>query len=98
MKSRFFRWIRYWMGLERAPGRRIGRQRLAVEMLEDRTLPAPIVWTGAIDHSTWTTVDNWDLHRVPVLGDEVTIANGDTVLFSTSVEVETLSLAANSGL
>lgn len=98
MKSRFFRWIRYWMTADRVATRRPGRRPLAAEMLEDRTLPAPIVWTGAVDHSFWTTPGNWDLARVPALGDDVSIGNGDTVLFNTTVEVTSLALATGSGL
>src|SRR5437762_6321792 len=74
------------------------RRRLQVEFLEARTLPAPINWTGAVDHSLWTVANNWDLHRVPASGDDVTISNGDTVAYNTTVEINTLALSVNSGL
>src|SRR5437016_25009 len=44
--------------------------RPALEPLEDRTLPAVAIWTGAGADATWMTAGNWQ-HGAPSPGDQL---------------------------
>jgi hypothetical protein len=90
----------------RQPRTRPGESfRPRLEQLEDLTLlSTAITWTGLGDHSSWTDANNWDLHRVPAAGDDVTLttANGTTaVTYNGSlgnVSVDSLTTPVNFNL
>lgn len=67
--------------------------RLRLEELENRLVPAAIVWTGNGDGTTWAQAANWNLNRVPATDDDVSIpdvARTTEVLFNTTVSVKTV--------
>ncbi|MBL8793756.1 MAG: hypothetical protein JNM56_07625, partial [Planctomycetia bacterium] len=53
-------------------GQRRSSYQPSIQALEDRWLPANIVWTGAMSDD-WNTAGNWSLARVPGADDDVTI-------------------------
>jgi hypothetical protein len=91
---------------KRTTRKRAGRSfRPQLEQLEDLTLlSTAITWTGLGDHSSWTDPNNWNLHRVPAAGDDVTVtnANGTTaVTYNGSlgtVSVDSLTTSVNFNL
>jgi hypothetical protein len=58
----------FGLGHSQRPAVRPALRRLAVETLEDRTVPASINWTGAVS-SDWATAGNWDANAVPGASD-----------------------------
>jgi predicted pyridoxine 5'-phosphate oxidase superfamily flavin-nucleotide-binding protein len=44
-------------------------------VLEDRTVPTTILWTGDGGTSNWDAHRNWNLDRVPIAGDDVVISS-----------------------
>jgi hypothetical protein len=88
----WLRHLRNWLGRQ-VPSRNARRRHgkgaiLRLEMLEDRTVPTAITWTGAAGTSLWNTPGNWNLSRVPTAGDDVGVPSG------TSTTLITLSGAA----
>jgi len=56
---------------QRRRGRPLPAQRrLAFESLEDRVVPATIIWQGD-SGSLWSTPGNWNLNRAPLAGDDL---------------------------
>lgn len=51
------------------------KSRLSFDMLEDRVVPAPVVWSGAAGATTgdfgWTNPGNWVGNAAPEEGDEI---------------------------
>src|SRR5262245_27019108 len=70
-----------------APPRRARRaasvSRPRLEALEDRVVPATILWTGAAGDNLWGSSGNWNLGRLPGAGDDVVIdvAGDQTVVY-----------------
>ena len=54
-------------------------------------------WIGA-NNGDWNLGTNWDLGTAPATGADVVINNGSNVIYNTSVEINTLTVAANSRL
>ena len=72
----------------RAPARRrLTRWGGGIEALEDRTLLATDVWTGA-DSSSWSDGGNWSLGASPGVSDVASFTNSGTgvSLFSATVD------------
>jgi hypothetical protein len=76
-----------------------------VEVLEDRTVPTTIMWTGQGDGISWSVGNNWDLMRAPAAGDDAVIAgaavthssqSGNSPLNSLSLSNATLNLSGGS--
>jgi hypothetical protein len=65
------RWLRLFRDDLKAHRPRWPRP-LTVELLEDRSLPAPIIWTNE-NGGSWNDPNNWDLGRIPANGDVVII-------------------------
>src|SRR4029079_19459159 len=57
------------------------------------TATATITWTGGGGTSNWTTATNWDLGRVPAVGDDVVITAGSPITVNGTVEINTLASA-----
>jgi hypothetical protein len=74
-----------------------GRIQLRLETLEDRTVPTTFTWQGATGDS-WTDGTKWDQQTAPTMGSDVIINNGTTPTYNTTVEINTLTLSATSGL
>jgi YD repeat-containing protein len=71
---------------------------LHVERLEDRCVPAAISWVNA-GGGDWDTASNWNLNRLPVAGDQVTISQaGITVTHSVADTDAMTSLSCNASL
>lgn len=71
------------------------RARPRLEALEDRWLPAVVVWTGAVNQF-WNVASNWSTHAVPHAGDDVVINRpSDSVTINTDVRVRSLTSAGS---
>src|SRR5262245_17986562 len=82
MLNRFCMWnYRYWFSRKRGVTRKCAyycKPSISECILEDRTLPATITWTGAIS-ADWFTAGNWKVAgqqqgMVPSTSDDVIIA------------------------
>lgn len=60
----------------------LSRSVARIETLESRRLFAAISFTGQGDGSSWTDSANWNLQRVPLASDDVTIGVGNTIVIS----------------
>jgi hypothetical protein len=80
-----------------APRRRPRSPRLTLEILEDRTTPSAVIWTGHGDGTSWGDGPNWSTGQVPGADDDVTINILDAnVLHTTDDAVNSLALSAGS--
>ena len=75
------------------------RRWLGFEQLEERTLLATITWINPTD-GQWDIAENWDLARVPEVGDDVVIPDlaSEVVVQFTSEEATVSSLVLHESL
>ena len=52
--------------------------------LEDRMVPAQIIWTGNGTNDFWSNPKNWNLNRAPQMDDQVILASDPAVFDATS--------------
>lgn len=57
-------------GVASSLARKKRRPPLRVELLEDRTAPALLNWTGFGGDNLWENPTNWDMNAVPTINDD----------------------------
>ena len=87
----------------RSPARSGRRNRLRIpsvaqlEILEDRTLLATVMWDGGGDGTSWQDELNWQQNNLPAAGDDVIISTNGLVTYEGS-DLSIASLDTKSGL
>src|SRR5438552_4005754 len=74
MRNWFATSLRPWRSRRLRPHRRNAAPPPWLELLEDRTLMANAVWSGAGDGLNWADPKNWNNNALPGSGDDVQIA------------------------
>lgn len=77
-------WVNRLTGKQHSSAPKVLRARPCLTALEDRLVPAQIIWTGNGTNNLWVNPKNWNLNRVPAMDDQVILASDPTVFDPTS--------------
>lgn len=77
-------WVNRLANKQHNSAPKVHQTKPSLTILEDRLVPAQIIWTGNGTNNLWVNPKNWNLNRVPAMDDQVILASDPTVFDPTS--------------
>jgi hypothetical protein len=77
-------WVNRLTNKQHNSAPKVHQTKPSLTILEDRLVPAQIIWTGNGTNNLWVNPKNWNLNRVPAMDDQVILASDPTVFDPTS--------------